>query len=84
MNKEDVEENEKKEVDPKIQEEIIQGLKRSIKKHEKEEKIVFGIAAFIVLIPLAIIFLAIILALFFYPEIVWMFIRIAFTKIFGN
>ena len=43
MNKEDVEENEKKEVDPKIQEEIIQGLKRSIKKHEKEEKIVFNI-----------------------------------------
>ena len=83
MNEEDAEknkkENEKKEIDPKVQEERIQAAKRAVEEHEKEEKIENAVGEYILLTIIAFILLLIILS-FLYPKIPLM----IFWKILGN
>ena len=72
-------ENEKKEIDPKVQEERIQEAKRALEEHEKEEKIENAVGEYILLTIIAFILLLIILS-FLYPKIPLM----IFWKILGN
>ena len=72
-------ENEKKEIDPKVQEERIQEAKRALEEHEKEEKIENAVGEYILLTIIAFILLLIILS-FFYPKI----LLTIFWKILGN
>ena len=73
-------ENEKKEIDPKVQEEIVQGLKRSL---ERDEKLDEKLGNFFMYPIIGFIFLIIIFALI-YPKKFWMFIFAFFFRIFGN
>tara|TARA_Y100000294_G_scaffold112617_1_gene104390 strand:- start:64 stop:294 length:231 start_codon:yes stop_codon:yes gene_type:complete len=69
----------KKEIDPKVQEERIQAAKRALEEHEKEEKIENAVGEYILLTIIAFILLLIILS-FLYPKIPLM----IFWKILGN